>query len=135
MCMFDVWMVHWLKIFWLVIRWFARATRSFGLGELEARKVKYPNNRTEALIGDIQNFTFLFSDIVLFFPSIQWIFTFWVYQILTLFGFHSNFYFIKFIYFGFHFLPFGDCRTQDPPLAAQKQEFVNSFSASYTTHC
>uniref|UniRef100_A0A2P2K440 Uncharacterized protein n=1 Tax=Rhizophora mucronata TaxID=61149 RepID=A0A2P2K440_RHIMU len=34
-------------------KWSARAIRSFGLGELEARKLKYPNTGTEALLMGI----------------------------------------------------------------------------------
>ncbi|KAJ8752870.1 hypothetical protein K2173_008605 [Erythroxylum novogranatense] len=34
-------------------KWSARAIRSFGLGELEARKIKYPNTGTEALLMGI----------------------------------------------------------------------------------
>ena len=34
-------------------RWSARAIRSFGLGELEARKLKYPNTGTDALLMGI----------------------------------------------------------------------------------
>ncbi|KAF2315738.1 hypothetical protein GH714_040273 [Hevea brasiliensis] len=36
-----------------MIRWSARAIRSFGMGELEARKLKYPNTGTEALLMGI----------------------------------------------------------------------------------
>ncbi|CAI0404332.1 unnamed protein product [Linum tenue] len=34
-------------------RWSARAIRSFGFGELEARKLKYPNTGTEAILMGI----------------------------------------------------------------------------------
>ncbi|KAJ6889326.1 ATP-dependent Clp protease ATP-binding subunit CLPT1 [Populus alba x Populus x berolinensis] len=34
-------------------KWSARAIRSFGLGELEARKLKYPNTGTDALLMGI----------------------------------------------------------------------------------
>ncbi|KAJ9164093.1 hypothetical protein P3X46_023707 [Hevea brasiliensis] len=34
-------------------KWSARAIRSFGMGELEARKLKYPNTGTEALLMGI----------------------------------------------------------------------------------
>ncbi|XP_050225659.1 ATP-dependent Clp protease ATP-binding subunit CLPT1, chloroplastic [Mercurialis annua] len=34
-------------------KWSARAIRSFGLGELEARKLKYPNTGTEAILMGI----------------------------------------------------------------------------------
>lgn len=42
--------------FWgfdLGIRWSARAIKSFGMAELEARKLKYPNTGTEALLMGI----------------------------------------------------------------------------------
>ena len=41
--------------FWLIIgiRWSARAIRSFAMAELEARKLKYPNTGTEALLMGI----------------------------------------------------------------------------------
>ncbi len=35
------------------IRWSARAIKSFAMGELEARKLKYPNTGTEALLMGI----------------------------------------------------------------------------------
>eukprot|EP00258_Populus_trichocarpa_P021784 XP_024437803.1 ATP-dependent Clp protease ATP-binding subunit CLPT1, chloroplastic isoform X2 [Populus trichocarpa] len=37
----------------LPTKWSARAIRSFGLGELEARKLKYPNTGTDALLMGI----------------------------------------------------------------------------------
>jgi hypothetical protein len=48
----------WLLIMGMLVfvsdfRWSARAIRSFGLGELEARKLKYPNTGTEALLMGI----------------------------------------------------------------------------------
>ncbi|KAJ6836794.1 ATP-dependent Clp protease ATP-binding subunit CLPT1, chloroplastic-like [Iris pallida] len=36
-----------------MIKWSARAIKSFGMGELEARKLKYPNTGTEALLMGI----------------------------------------------------------------------------------
>lgn len=36
-----------------VIRWSARAIKSFAMAELEARKLKYPNTGTEALLMGI----------------------------------------------------------------------------------
>ena len=34
-------------------RWSARAIKSYAIGELEARKLKYPNTRTNALLMGI----------------------------------------------------------------------------------
>ena len=34
-------------------RWSARAIKSYAMGELEARKLKYPNTGTEALLMGI----------------------------------------------------------------------------------
>lgn len=36
-----------------VNRWSARAIKSFGMAELEARKIKYPNTGTESLLMGI----------------------------------------------------------------------------------
>lgn len=37
----------------MVCRWSARAIKSFAMAELEARKLKYPNTGTEALLMGI----------------------------------------------------------------------------------
>lgn len=37
----------------VMIRWSARAIKSFAMAELEARKLKYPNTGTEALLMGI----------------------------------------------------------------------------------
>jgi len=42
-----------MLVFMSGFRWSARAIRSFGLGELEARKLKYPNTGTDALLMGI----------------------------------------------------------------------------------
>lgn len=41
--------IDWIRFF----RWSARAIKSFAMGELEARKLKYPNTGTEALLMGI----------------------------------------------------------------------------------
>ena len=40
-------------IVWAEFRWSARAIKSFAMGKLEARKIKYPNTGTEALLMGI----------------------------------------------------------------------------------
>lgn len=49
--MFEL--VFWLTVVVVVNSWSARAIRSFAMGELEARKLKYPNTGTEALLMGI----------------------------------------------------------------------------------
>lgn len=44
-CLFGFWV--------MIIRWSARAIKSFAMAELEARKLKYPNTGTEALLMGI----------------------------------------------------------------------------------
>ncbi len=53
-------------------RWSRKAIKSFAMGELEARKLKYPTTGTEAILMGIliegMNYQFLFSSLLSYFP-------------------------------------------------------------------
>lgn len=53
-------------------RWSRKAIKSFAMGELEARKLKYPTTGTEAILMGIliegMSYQFLFSSLLSYFP-------------------------------------------------------------------